>query len=233
MLQLLGQPDPYADLARIAQTTRADLFLDIGCHHGETLLRFLEAGVSCPVVAFDPLDQNLKVAQKKLRHFSNVRFERLAISDQDGTARFFVNRNEQTSSLFENDQGNLESFQKDTEHLGTVSVPVCRLDTWYAQQPSFRPRSILVKCDTQGAEAKVIRGGIHLFQNHVHAVYAEVMLGEMYQGQSDFPALRRLLEKDCGMILHNIYPCLHDDQGRAVQMDALWIRPETARLSLH
>jgi hypothetical protein len=28
------------------------------------------------------------------------------------------------------------------------------------------------------------------------------------------------------MVLKNIYPCLHDKAGRAVQMDALWVKPE-------
>lgn len=221
----MGQPDPFDDLARIAQRAKADLFLDIGCHHGDTLIRFLEAGVCCPTVAFDPLEQNLKVARKTLSQFPKVRFEQLALSDEDGAARFFVNRNEQTSSLLENASGNLTSFRKDTEHLTSIEVAVCKLDTWFARQPQPRARSILVKCDTQGAEEKVVRGGIHLFKQYVTAIYAEVMLGEMYQGQSGFSSLRNLLEKDCGMILHNIYPCLQDCRGQAVQMDALWIRP--------
>jgi len=46
----------------------------------------------------------------------------------------------------------------------------------------------------------------------------------MYQGQSDFLFLRNLLEGDCGLTLHNIYPCLHDAKERAVQMDVLWVR---------
>ena len=223
-LRFLGQNDAHEDLARIAHATQADLFLDIGCHRGDTLLRFLDAGISCPVVAFDPLEENLQAARGNLSDFPEVRFEQLAVSDQDGTASFFINRNNQTSSLLENDQGNLESFGKDTEHLQSAEVQVCRLDTWYAHQPLPRPRSILVKCDTQGAEERVVRGGINLFRRYVSAIYAEVMLGEMYQGQSDFSSLRKILEKDCGMVLHNIYPCLHDEKGRAVQMDVLWVR---------
>ena len=220
-----GHPDPFDDLSRVARKAQADLLLDIGCHHGDILLRFLEAGVACPAVAFDPLEENLRVARAKLSRFPKVRFEQLALSDQDGVARFFLNRNEQTSSLLENSSGNLTSFHRDTEHLATLDVPTCRLDTWFARQSEPRPHSILVKCDTQGAEEKVIRGGIDLFKKRVVAIYTEVMLGEMYQGQSDFASLRTLLEKECGLMLHNVYPCLHDASGRAVQMDALWIRP--------
>jgi hypothetical protein len=82
----------------------------------------------------------------------------------------------------------------------------------------------VVKCDTQGAEGLVIQGGISFIRNQCIAFYGEVMLGEMYKGQSSFEKIRHLLEKECGMVLKNIYPCLHDKAGRAVQMDALWVR---------
>lgn len=225
LLSAAGYPDPYEDMARVFRAAKADLFLDIGCHDGSTLLRFLEAGIHCPVVAFDPLEQNLKTARKNLSRFPRARFEQVALSDESGTARFFINRNEQTSSLLENAADNLDSFRKDTEHLASIEVPVCKLDTWFARQPQPRPRSLLVKCDTQGAEARVIQGGINLFRERVAAIYAEVMLGQMYHEQADFSTLRDLLEQQCGLVLHNIYPCLHDAKGKAVQMDALWVRP--------
>lgn len=224
ILRGLGHPDAYDDLARFARRVEADMFLDIGCHYGDALIRFLEAGVRCPVIAFDPLEKNLRVARGKLNHRREVRFEQLAISDQDGFADFFVNRNEQTSSLLENAHGNLESFREDTDHQAVVKVPVLKLDTWYPNLPMPRPRRVVVKCDTQGAEHRVVQGGIDFFRNHVEAFYAEVMLGDMYQGQSDFLFLRNLLERDCGLTLHNIYPCLQDAKGRAVQMDVLWVR---------
>jgi hypothetical protein len=72
----------------------------------------------------------------------------------------------------------------------------------------------------------VIQGGKSFIRDHCAAFYGEVMLGKMYQGQTSFDEIRRLLEKDCGMVLKNVYPCLHDNAGRAVQMDALWVKQE-------
>ena len=224
-LAAAGHSDPYDDLAIISRRIQADLFIDIGCHHGDALLRFVEAGVKSPLVAFDPVAQNLEVASQRLAHVRNIRFERLALSDQDGSAKFFKNRNEQTSSLLENEAGNLTSFREDTAHIGVFEVPIKRLDAWYESVPTPRPKRIIIKCDTQGAEGKVIRGGLNVIRSHVCAFYAEVMLGDMYQGQADFTSLRNLLEGECGLILHKVYPCLQDFTGKAVQMDALWIRP--------
>ena len=223
-LAATGHSDPYDDLATISRRKKSSLFIDIGCHHGDALLRFVEAGVNCPIVAFDPVAESLEIASRRLVHVPNIKFERLALSDEDGSAKFFMNRNEQTSSLLENEAGNVTSFREDTAHIGVLEVPTRRLDAWYESQSIRLPGLIIIKCDTQGAEGKVIRGGLHVIRNHVCAFYAEVMLGDMYQGQADFASMRKLLEDECGLILHKVYPCLQDSTGKAVQMDALWIR---------
>ena len=223
MQSLSGYSDPFYDLAEIASKRNADLFMDIGCHHGETLLRFIEAGLSARVAAFDPLPQNLSHARQTLARHSNIEYIQSAISDADGSAQFYVNKNEQTSSLLDNACGNTKSFYSDTQHDQCINVPVLKLDTWVSGL-NPKPTRIVIKCDTQGAEGKVISGGLDTLSNSVIAFYAEVMLGNMYEGQASFDDLRALLEGKCGMMLKNIYPCLHDHRGQAVQMDALWIR---------
>ena len=226
--RVAGYTDPFFDIAKLSRSSGTQMFLDIGCHHGDTLLRFIEAGVKCPVAAFDPLPQNLAKAKSKLDSHSGITFNQVAISDIDGTARFFVNKNDQASSLLENAQGNLEAFTDATKHVAFIDVRTVTLDNWFASLING-PSSVIVKCDTQGAEGKVIRGGIRTIRENVVAFYGEVMLGSMYEGQASFAEMRQLLEYECGMVLTNIYPCLHDDLGRAVQMDALWVKPEFLR----
>jgi FkbM family methyltransferase len=219
-----GYSDPFYDLAHIARVSHARLFLDIGCHHGDTLLRFIESGVTCPVAAFDPFGDNLDRAKKLLRQFPQIKFHQLALSDRNGTAEFYLNKNEQTSSLLPNDSGNLASFAVDTAPLGSCEVKTQTLGTWAAANGAAGP--CIIKCDTQGAEGLVIKGGESFIRDHCVAFYGEVMLGDMYKGQSSFAEIRSLLEKDCGLVLKNIYPCLHDKSRQAVQMDALWVKPE-------
>jgi hypothetical protein len=97
---IAGYIDPFYELADLRRASGVGLFLDIGCHHGETLRRFIESGINRPVAALDPSGENI-------------------------------------------------------EKAGDI---------------------------------------------------------------------RNLLEKNCGLVLKKIYPCLHDKAGRAVQMDALWVR---------
>lgn len=219
-----GYSDPFYELAHIAQFSKAGLFLDIGCHHGDTLLRFIESGIKCPVAAFDPFVENIERAKTQLKQYPQIAFQQLALSDRNGSAKFYLNSNEQTSSLLPNDTGNRESFAADTTPTGACEVETRTLDTWAAEKGVNVP--CVIKCDTQGAEGLVIEGGKAFIRNHCVAFYGEVMLGNMYQGQSSFEEIRHLLEKECGMVLKNIYPCLHDEAGRAVQMDALWVKPE-------
>ncbi len=221
---IAGYSDPFFDLARIARASKAQLFLDIGCHHGDALLRFIESGVRCPVAAFDPFGDNIACAKRALRQFTEVSFHQIALSNTNGHARFYLNKNEQTSSLLANDAGNLNSFAEDTTTIGSCEIETRTLDSWAAEHEATGP--CIIKCDTQGAEGLVIQGGEDFIREHCAAFYGEVMLGDMYKGQSSFGEIRALLEKDCGLLLRNIYPCLHDNAGRAVQMDALWVKPE-------
>lgn len=181
----------------------------------------MESGIQCPVAAFDPFGENLEKAQLLLRPYPWIDFYQIALSDRNGTAEFYLNRNEQTSSLLKNDRGNIASFSEDTASVGSCQVVTQTLDTWAAEHQIQGP--CVIKCDTQGAEGLVIKGGESFIREHCIAFYGEVMLGDMYKGQSSFGEIRALLEKDCGLLLRNVYPCLHDKTGRAVQMDVLWV----------
>jgi FkbM family methyltransferase len=222
LLRQCGHADSFEDMVGIARRLRCDLFIDIGCHHGLTSLRLLETGLRAPILAVDPFGENLSKARQSLGNYGQIQFVQAAVSANDGEARFFINQNEQTSSLLENAAGNIASFGVDTAHEQTITVPTLSLDS-LINRYSPNARRIIVKSDTQGAEAQVIRGGLNTIRDRVCAFYAEFMLGHMYEHQASFEELRALLENQCGLVLRDIYPCLHDKSGVAVQADALWI----------
>jgi FkbM family methyltransferase len=230
MQRLVGYSDPYFDLAKIARTSRTKVLFDIGCHHGETTKRLIESGIQCPVVAIDPLAENLAVARNELQRWPQVSFVECAVAEERGRAAFFVNANEQTSSLLDNEHGNEQSFKTDTAHVRVVEIPTITLNSLLQQNHGGKGLNAIVKVDAQGAEGSIIRGGMQSIRDEVAAFYCEIMLGKMYKGQFSFDQIRKLLEDDCGMVLANLYPCLHDSEGRAVQMDALWVKPQFAKL---
>ena len=225
VLEQCGYSDPFSDIVNIANQLSCDLLVDIGCHHGLTCLRLLETGLRAPILAVDPFGDNLSKARHSLANYTQVQFIQAAVSDTDGEAGFFINRNEQTSSLLENAAGNITSFKAATAHEQTITVPTLSLDS-LIKRYSPNARRIIIKSDTQGAEAQVIRGGLNIIRDRVCAFYAEFMLGHMYENQASFEELRGLLENQCGLLLRDIYPCLHDKSGVAVQADALWVNAD-------
>jgi FkbM family methyltransferase len=227
-LKQCGYSDPFDDLARISDIMNCDLCVDIGCHHGQTSRRLIETGLRSPILAVDPFGDNLQTARRILASHDKVTFCEAAVSDTNGEARFFINRNEQTSSLLFNASGNVESFGADTDLEKTITVETVTLTTLVDRMFPASQR-IIIKSDTQGAEAKVIQGGLTTIKDKCVAFYAEFMLGEMYEGQASFEELRNLLENKCGMVLRDFYPCLHDQHGVAVQADALWVKPSALK----
>jgi FkbM family methyltransferase len=228
LLRLLGHRDPFFDLAGIANGP-ADLLLDLGCFDGQTIQRVRDAGVSCPIVGFDPIPTNLAVAKRNLCNETDVTLVQAAVSDQNRRETFFVNRNEQTSSLLDNDIGNEESVPIASEHVEQLEVSTLTLDKWFLSHGKPDAR-VVIKCDVQGAEGRVIRGGLQVFKNNVIAFFGEIMLAPMYKNQSSMEELRHLLEDECGLVLFNLYPCFRDESGRAIQTDGLWVRPDCLHL---
>lgn len=218
-----GIGDSFYDIARLSQLSKATSFLDIGCHHGYTMLRYIESGVTCPMVGFDPMEENIVVARKALRGKGNVQFVQAALSEKDEDRDFFVNANIQTSSLLENDCGNRESLPEETQLKQILKLRTLSLDQWAREAPADLSR-VIVKCDVQGAEAAVVRGGSRLFKENVIGFFGEVQLRKMYAGQATLEELNRLLEEEHQLVLYNIYSCLRDNQGRALQADALWVK---------
>ncbi len=219
----LGVPDAFNDIVQLARASQPTLFLDIGCFQGNTVQRFRESGITCPIVGFDPLAENIEIASKKLEGQPDIRWVTTAVSDVAGESNFFVNANVQTSSLLENDEGNVHFLSADTQHERRIAVKMTTLDDWQGASGLDAARTI-IKCDVQGAEFRVIQGGQRLFADWVVGFYAEVQLRRMYQGQPGLEELNKVLEGDFDLVLHNIYQCLHDQEGRALQTDALWVK---------
>lgn len=225
LYRLLKVAEPYREIVTLARLADITSFLDIGAHEGTTVQRFREAGITCPIVGFDPLEENLEVARQNLAGVPDLHWEQAALFDSETERDFYVNANVQTSSLLPNAEGNLESLPDDSRLKEKLTIRTMTLDGWAERQGSSLDLSrLIVKCDTQGAEAAVIRGGNRLFRENVIAFYGEVQLRSMYEGQASFEELNRLLEQEHGFYLHNLYTCLHDCKGRALQTDALWVK---------
>lgn len=220
----LGYPDAYGDLLAWMADTDPAAVLDIGAFEGDTVERIVDE-TSVPVHAFEPTPDSYRRLSERFASHPQVTVHPLALARVSGGALLYLNANRQTNSLLDN-VDNLDtehrSFARDLEHVGQVTVRTMALDDWVER---FLPTGdLVVKADVQGAEADVIAGGQSVFRERVTAFYSEAQLVPMYAGQADFGAIHRTLTEELGFVLMNLYPCLHDEWGRATQTDALWVR---------
>lgn len=219
--RIAGSPDAYGDLFAIARTNLPAAILDIGSYTGDTIVRFLDE-LGIPIYGFEPTRVSFLELERRLGKNPQVRLFNCALSNRDGDETLFCNQNPQTNSLLDNDMGNTISFPEDTRCVDTIQVKVQTLDAWASRH--LPNGSLLIKADVQGAEDRLLDGGKATFRDRVMAFYAEAQICPMYKGQITFFELHERLTKEYGFCLHNVYPCLHDKHGKAVQLDALWIK---------
>ncbi len=217
----LDVPDAFADLEKLVNRTSPDAILDIGSHIGGTIARMLEFA-SLPIHGFEPTSESYARLKKRFDSNELVTLHNLALSNESGQATIHCNANEQTNSLLDNDSGNTAALSEQTKHLGQQTIDTMRLDEW--SQKHAPNQNLIIKSDVQGAEGLLLAGGMETFRNQLIAFYSEAQIAAMYEGQADFCSLHKTLTEELGFVLHNIYPCFHDEHGRALQTDALWIK---------
>jgi FkbM family methyltransferase len=216
-------PDAYGEIVKICRLLTPAAILDVGSHHGETIVRYLDELGSIPVHGFEPTPESFELLQQRFEESKQVTLHNVALSNENGFHEFFCNVDEQTNSLLENGAENQESFGKDTAHVQQIQVCTTTLDDWAAQEVPHG--HLVLKADVQGAEGLLIEGGRETIRERVIAFYSEVMLSPMYSGQTNFGAVHERLTTELGFVLRDIYPCMHNDSGKAVQADALWVKP--------
>lgn len=89
-----------------------------------------------------------------------------------------------------------DSLLRPTWSARATEVPV-RVDTidGYCERLGIQKIDLL-KIDTQGNDANVLRGALRMLQNgNIHVFYVEVMLMPMYEGQAGLTEILSLAEQ--------------------------------------
>jgi hypothetical protein len=218
--QMLRCPDAWLDITKILRSKPETIYIDVGAHIGITVDRILDE-CSNPVCAFEPTPESFAQLNRRMKNHDNLRCFNLALADFTGETPFFINSNEQTNSILENDVVNTENLSSLTSHLRIVQIKSTTFDDWVACDTACNT-TFFLKLDVQVTELRVLVGAMQSLPR-IEGLFVECPLAPMYKGQSSFWEIHQFLEKH-GFILRNTYPSLHDLTGRAIQIDALWIR---------
>lgn len=141
-----------------------DTVVDIGANIGYFSLLFSKfVGRSGKVLSFEPAPEIVKKLNRnlELNAADNVSVSQLALSDSDGTAKFFPGPNYNTG---------LSSLRESDQSRAWFNVELSRFDKIAADWS----RITLVKIDVEGAELKVLRGMQHFLQSKQPYLLLEV-----------------------------------------------------------
>lgn len=184
---LLGKDDP--------------VILDIGSNDGGQTLQFLSLFRAARVYAFEPDPRAAETFRARVTD-ARAKLFRLAISDEDGTARFYASGGAPSSEWREARPAGWDlsgSIRKPTGHRelhpwctfdAALEVETKRLDTWCREEGVGEIDFIWA--DVQGAEESLIRGGREAL-SRTRYFYTEYSDHELYEGQIGLREILRLL----------------------------------------
>lgn len=218
---LFGVPDPLNDLARLGRIKLPDAILDIGAHHGQTAIELRSLFPGLQIHCFEPYSESFDILKSATQHLQPIWHHKVALCDIDGTSKFFVNINSQTNSLLDNDKDNIDEIPS-TAHLSKEEVETRTLDSF--SKTNLNGKRLFIKADIQGAELKLISGGLKTLAEMTDVFLCEVSLASLYQGQGDLFSINSIMTSQLPFVLYQIYRTVSNSQGRALWADAIWVR---------
>ena len=196
--------------------------LDVGANTGHYARMLRSIGYGGVIVSFEPL----RTAHAKLvaRARGNGRWivaPRVALGSTKGSIDINVAGNSVSSSILAMNETHLAAAPK-SRYVATETVALERLDELLPTIFSS-PGSLLLKMDTQGYEAEVLKGAEAILPR-VTAIQMEISLVPLY-GQTATLMQTLSVMKELGFELFQVIPGFQDGaSGQLLQLDGIFVR---------
>jgi FkbM family methyltransferase len=154
-------------LVQLAAAHRPIEFFDVGAHIGmhSLIVSTVYPTDRVHVTAFEPTPRTAAICRTLAgANQRQIRIERCAISDQDGTAELYISPWETSNSLMAGFRPALES----------ISIPTVSLDSYCAKH-SVLPS--VIKIDVETYEPHVLLGGLATFERARPSIVCEILDG--------------------------------------------------------
>jgi FkbM family methyltransferase len=141
-----------------------DIFYDIGANYG--FYTYLALEFCKEVHSFEPIPDVFGYLYKNLNNEPKAILNNIALSDKIGDALMYINKISTGGSTIIK-----EVFQKNPNNfLKEIKVPIRTLDDYLKNHN----KPTIIKIDVEGAESKVIEGGINFFTRNSPIIIMEV-----------------------------------------------------------
>jgi FkbM family methyltransferase len=152
--------------------------IDIGAHDGSSFALPYSQDPDTTVYAIEP--NPILVQQLRSHNRPNLRVYGVAMGEVEGMSAFYLNRDDQTSSLLPATcEGAWQAFAPQLDPVDVIEVPVQRLDDFLRREGIVEVD--LLKIDAQGFDFQVLKGAGNALQS-IRRIQLEVQLQPLYQG---------------------------------------------------
>lgn len=168
------------------------VIIEAGAHKGYDTIEMKQQWPHAIIHSFEPLESLYRDLLNNVKNLNAVTCYKLALSNKNGTASFFVSSGQGDGS---------SSLLQPKEHLTIhpnvlfkekIDVQTITLDTW-AQKNNITKVDLLW-LDLQGSELDVLKASPMIVQT-VQVIYTEVSLLETYSEVPLYPEFRSWLEQ--------------------------------------
>jgi FkbM family methyltransferase len=197
------------------------VIFDVGAFNGETVIGYSKTFPKAKIFAFEPFPDSFIELKRNTSGVDNLRCENFGLTDSEGPQSFNVNQAAPTNSLLpvsENAQENWSGNRSPASN-GTVECQFTTLDDYVNR--SGIDRIDLLKIDVQGAEFKVLNGGLASLKSGViKLIYMEMILVETYDDQKPISYYMEFFERH-NYALIGFYNQSYNDNNILTQVDML------------
>lgn len=140
--------------------------LDIGGNYGWYAMNVGKSKPNSQILSFEPIPSTFEYLNEniKLNNLTNIKTFNFGFSDVDGSFDFFFDPTLSVNASLANVSGNSE--------IRRVSCIVKKLDDFIGTQNT---NVDFIKCDVEGAELLVFKGGIDLIKKDCPIIFTEIL----------------------------------------------------------
>lgn len=209
--QVTKSKDSY--FKRLFQQEKFDVVVDVGANAGQFSSFIRSNGYSGHIIAFEPLG-NLR---SSIEGVGNITVHSVALGSDNSEREIKVFASSDFSSFYDIGQRYKVNHGGAPEVISKEIVPVARLDDF-----EIKENSILLKLDTQGSEADVLRGAEQTLKR-VNVLVLEMPFLQMYQGGCTVSELFEIT-RAADLFPSRLYPNEITESGAWVDGDVIFIR---------
>ena len=220
-----GQDAPSKEtlrLVRVLEHHGIDLVFDIGANVGQYGRRLRRGGYTGRIVSFEPLSTAHAELQKEATGDSDWTVApRMAIGDSDVPVSINISAESDMSSVLDF-TAEMADLLDSSAYVGSEVASQARLDAVLGKYAGTTDR-IMLKIDTQGAEARVLNGARGVL-SRLTAIQLELSIVPVYAGEEDYRAMIDRLDEWGFTPVLFIPGYFNRRTARLIGMDGVFVR---------